>query len=112
MERFECPDAIIEANAFQFKNWVLNKRKAESYTPQELENDPSLGQYVDLIYDQSTGILSEQIYELRIVREIAEENAYLNQYVIFDLPLSLHNALFSKISIEHENPNYLMYLKI
>ncbi|CAH2762793.1 ATP-binding protein [Erysipelothrix amsterdamensis] len=111
MERFECPDSIVEANAFQFKNWVLNKRKAESYSAEELENDPSLGQYVDLIYDQSTGILSEQIFELPIVREIAEENAYLSQYVIFDLPLSLHDALFSKISIENENPNYLGVLE-
>ncbi len=111
IEHYNCPEDVVKENASSFKNWLESKRKAESYSREQLEKDPNLGNYINLEYDSNTGIISEVFYQLPLVQEIEKEIAYLKNYEIFDLPLALQSAHFETINLEQENPNYLNILK-
>lgn len=111
IEHYNCPEDVVKENASSFKNWLESKRKAESYSREQLEKDPNLGNYINLEYDSNTGIISEVFYQLPLVQEIEKEVAYLKNYEIFDLPLALQSAHFETINLEQENPNYLNILK-
>lgn len=111
IEHYNCPEDVVIENASSFKNWLESKRKAESYSREQLEKDPNLGNYINLEYDSNTGIISEVFYQLPLVQEIEKEVAYLKNYEIFDLPLALQSAHFETINLEQENPNYLNILK-
>ncbi|QIK70206.1 ATP-binding protein [Erysipelothrix sp. HDW6C] len=106
MEMFDCPETVIIDNAAKFKRWVMAKRDAQKHSKHDIQANQNLGRFVDLTYDKHTGIITEVISELSIVHEIAEEEAYLHRYQIFDLPLSAHKAHFELLDYKKENENF------
>ena len=109
-EAYNCPFDILEAHASRFKTWLQDKRKAESYTYDDLIDNPEKGAYLNLVYDSETNIL-EQIYtQVPLVSQIKDDLYYLEQYQIFDLGLNLRNAHFDHLDLSNESANYLRIL--
>lgn len=107
MKHYNCPKEVVVENAYMFKRWLKGIHDVKNVPLNEIQEDLSKGQYLDLIYDDQSGILSEVVASIGVVSEIKKERQYLNQYKIFSLALNLRNAHFENLSYEGESAVFL-----
>lgn len=110
MDRYACPPSFVELYAYRFEQWIHDKRSAELVSYQDLEQDISKGEYIDLYYDADTGILEEVVKVTQNALELGKEKAYLDAYLEFALPQNFQDAHFETLNehIEDENTKYLI----
>ncbi|AMC93418.1 hypothetical protein AOC36_05320 [Erysipelothrix larvae] len=107
LTQYRVSQKIVEENAYRFKDWVSEKEKAESVSKDLLEANPTLGEYVDLVFDHETNTLMEVFVRTDALQSMNESLEYLKRYIVFDLPAQLQKVSFDTLDIEHESPNYL-----
>ena len=112
MDRYECPESIIIDNPYTFKIWLEALSRVNGLSKEELEQNPSLGGYIDISYDKDLGVLKEVYRYVSLAQEIKEDSAYLSKYQYFELPKRLQKAFFETIDIKNENPRYKVAVKL
>lgn len=108
MDRYHCPFSVIENNPFRFKDWLESLQRVNDLSTQQLRENPHLGAYVNLIYDDVAGVLLDEYKVIDQALEVHLEKRYLNQYAIFPLSKSLQTAdfntgVFKKGSLEAQS---------
>ncbi len=107
MALYDCPFSVIETNALKFKRWIEDMERVATYTESALRNNPSLGSYVNLVYDKKNKALRDEFTYVSLSQKVKEEMMYRDNYAVFQLHNSLMNAEFSNIQIDKETPSYL-----
>ena len=110
---YSCPDEVIVENASRFKRWVQELEKIKMISEQDIEKDEMLGQYIDLVYDSDSNILSEVDKRLPLFDEIQRRKQYLNQYQIVPISENLEQATFEnlQVNLDKESKKYQEVVK-
>lgn len=111
MEEFNCPVEVIEMNPYRFNQWLNDLERVENLSEEEMKRDPELGGYINLSFDEEMQTLEETYVYLPKVKEIEASRAYLDNYAIFPLNKSLHNATFETINLANESGNYIKIME-
>lgn len=106
MSKYQCPQDVVIENAGMFKRWCDRLLEVKKVSLEDVRMDESKGQFLDLRYDASTGVLSEYFVELPQLKELKQEKEYLKKYQIMPLSKSLQDANFESIRLNEEAPNY------
>lgn len=107
MKTYKCPEAVIVVNAYRFQTWLDDVLNVSKISDIEILNNPSLGDYIDLEYDLETHTLIEVKKRTREASRIISDEAYLNNYSIFPLNITLRAAHFATLSFDNATPRYL-----
>lgn len=107
MKEMNCPFEVVETNAYRFKNWLEDLKRAQSVSAIQLQDNPRLGGYFNLRYDADLNILEEVYTEVALVSEIEKENEYLKYYQLFDLSTNMRQAHFEKLNLEEVTQSYI-----
>lgn len=107
MERYNCPFEVVEENVFRFRDWLIELDRINRLSESELSENPDLGGYVNLYYDDKQKVLLDEYKVLPMAQRIQDESAYLDAYRIFPLNKSLQVASFENVNLDRENLEYI-----
>lgn len=98
MDSYHCDFSFVEDYALRFDKWLSDLDRINSYSDQELRDNPKLGSYIDLSYED--GLLIEEFTYVDISQKANDDLKYRENYVIFPLHESLKDAEFSKLNLD------------
>lgn len=106
MEKYSCPESIVIEHASMFGRWLDRVKQSRDITLDMIRDDESKGHFLDLRYDDATGILEEYFVTLPQLEALKKQRSYLSRYKIMPLSKSLHNASFETLNFKGESQSY------
>ncbi|NLW15910.1 MAG: ATP-binding protein [Erysipelothrix sp.] len=112
MEKYDCPFSVVENNALKFEKWLHDIERISKISKEQLKSNPTLGGYVDLHYDSSSGLLLEEYTFLDVSKDAIDAQKHFGNYQVFPLNDSLKKADFKDIHITNtDTKSYLLAFK-
>lgn len=107
METYDCSFEFLEKNVYRFKSWIEDYKRAADATATEIQNDPRAGSYFNLSYNKELNILEETYTLIPLVTDLKKRDAYLKNYLLFDLSSNLRGAHFENLKLDDVTSSYI-----